>query len=142
MEAKRHSRLLETANRLFPTPFEERRSWVGMMPYKAFRKWRVLPFFVVPFIVVGYISECRGTASETLMTPLHIWLADKGVWRHDTIKALDPAYDDERINSDWSRNDQTWRSTRTDLPSIREVKQFAAVNQDRQRLRDNFSDKL
>jgi hypothetical protein len=132
-EATRHSRLMETINRVIPLPFEERRARVGFMSYGTFRYMRYFPIVLVPTILAGAILETRDVPTEHIFTPLHLWLADHGVFRHDTVKALNPAYDDERRSVEWKQNDRKWRFTGVDMPSEREIKEFAAINIDRQR---------
>ncbi|CCW61422.1 unnamed protein product [Phytomonas sp. EM1] len=132
-EVSRHSRMLETINRVFPMPFEERRGRVGTVTYGTYRWLRYFPFFLVPLILGGAILETRDNPKEHVFTALHLWLADHGVFRHDTVKALNPAYEDERREIEWKTNDRKWRFTGTDTPSERELREFAAINMERQR---------
>ncbi|CUG40933.1 Hypothetical protein, putative [Bodo saltans] len=132
-EATRHSRLMETINRVMPLPFEERRARVGFLSYATFRYMRYFPIVLVPAIMIGTILETRDIPTEHVLTSLHLWLADHGMFRHDTVKALNPAYDDERRSIEWKQNDRKWRFTGLDMPSEREIKEFAAINIDRQR---------
>lgn len=140
-EVSRHSRMLETLNRVLPMPFEERRSRVGFLSYATFRWARYFPVALIPMIVVGAILETRDIPTEHIFTSLHLWLADHGVFRHDTVKALNPAYDDERRSIEWKQNDRKWRFTGTDLPSEREIKEFAAIHVDKQRQLSEFLNK-
>lgn len=140
-EVSRHSRLLETVNRVFPLPFEERRSRVGMMTYGTYRWMRYFPFVLIPLILGGAILETRDNPQEHVFTALHLWLADHGVFRHDSIKALNPAFEDERRSIQWKANDRKWRFTGTDMPSERELREFAAINIEHQRrIRSNNLD--
>ncbi|KAG5492801.1 hypothetical protein JKF63_01381 [Porcisia hertigi] len=131
-EMTRHSRVLETINRIFPMPFEERRSRVGMASYATYRWLRYFPVILVPCVVIGTLLETRDNPQEHVFTSLHLWLADHGVFRHDTVKALNPAFEDERRSIEWKANDRKWRFTGTDMPSEREIREFAAINIDRQ----------
>lgn len=137
-EVTRHSRVMETINRVLPLPFEERRARVGMVSYGTYRYLRYFPLVLVPTILIGAILETRDLPNEHLFTALHLWLADHGVFRHDTVKALNPAYEDERRTLEWKQNDRKWRFTGSDLPSEREIKEFAAINLDRQRQISEF----
>ncbi|EPY38835.1 hypothetical protein AGDE_05094 [Angomonas deanei] len=132
-EVTRHSRVLETINRVLPMPFEERRGRVGMLSYGTYRWARYFPLVLVPFVLIGSIMETRDNPQENVFTSLHLWLADHGMFRHDTIKALNPAFEDERRSISWKANDRKWRFTGADMPSERELKEFAAINIDRQR---------
>lgn len=140
-EVTRHSRLMETINRVFPIPFEERRSRVGFLSYGTFRWARYAPILLVPITIVGAVLETRDVPTEHVFTALHLWLADHGVFRHDTVKALNPAYEDERRSIEWKQNDRKWKFTGLDLPNEREIKEFAAINIDRQRQLSDFLNK-
>ncbi|AIO01991.1 hypothetical protein LPMP_343680 [Leishmania panamensis] len=136
-EMTRHSRVLETINRVFPMPFEERRSRVGMTSYATYRWLRYFPVILVPVIVLGTLLETRDNPQEHVFTSMHLWLADHGVFRHDTVKALNPAFEDERRSIEWKANDRKWRFTGMDMPSEREIREFAAINIDRQSRRQS-----
>ncbi|KAH8604175.1 hypothetical protein ERJ75_001733100 [Trypanosoma vivax] len=127
-EVSRHSRILETLNRVFPMPFEERRSRVGMVTYGTYRWFRYFPILLVPIVVTGTILETRDVPHEHVFTPLHLWLADHGMFRHDTVKALNPAFENERRAIEWKTNDRKWRFTGLDMPSGKELREFAAIN--------------
>ncbi|KAH9601711.1 hypothetical protein LSM04_006387 [Trypanosoma melophagium] len=133
-EVSRHSRLLETLNRVFPMPFEERRSRVGMVSYGTYRWFRYFPIVLVPAVLIGVILETREIPQEHVFTSLHLWLADHGMFRHDTVKALNPAFEDERREIEWKTNDRKWRFTGIDIPSEKEMHEFAAINIESQRL--------
>lgn len=132
-EMTRHSRVLETINKILPMPFEERRSRVGMVSYGTFRWLRYFPVVVIPLIVCGCIMETRDNPEENVFTALHLWLADHGMFRHDTIKALNPAFDDERRSIEWKANERKWQLSGTDMPADRELREFIAINMERQR---------
>jgi hypothetical protein len=135
-EVRRSNRLAETASRIFPTPFEERRGWVGFVPYSMWQKFRYTPLIIGPFFTFALIVESRSSPTESALTPIHVWLADCGWFRHDTIKAVNPAYDDERINTEWSMQEVSWRASKSDTPSLREIKEFVAINAERRRQRE------
>ncbi|ORC92082.1 uncharacterized protein TM35_000042960 [Trypanosoma theileri] len=130
-EVTRHSRLLETLNRVFPMPFEERRSRVGMVSYGTYRWFRYFPIVLVPAVLIGVILETRDIPQEHVFTSLHLWLADHGMFRHDTVKALNPAFEDERREIEWKANDRKWRFTGIDMPSEKEMREFTAINIER-----------
>jgi hypothetical protein len=132
-EVRRNSAWLETINRIMPMPFEERRGRVGMVSYAHWKWMRLLPFVAIPAIGIGTILETRSIPQEHVFTALHLWLADHGVFRHDSVKALNPAYEDERRQIEWKSTDRKWRFTGLDSPSEREIKEFAALNIERQR---------
>ena len=136
VEATRRTRWVETLNRLFPLPFEERRSRVGMLSYKSFRWFRFLPWVLPPIAMVGIITEARDIPHEHIFTALHIWMADQGLFRHDTIKALNPAFEMERLALENKMNDRKWRFTGGDGLSEREAREFAAININRATVRE------
>lgn len=140
-EVSRHSRLMETINRVAPMPFEERRAKVGFLSYGAFRYLRYFPFVIVPGILLGSILEMRDVPTENIFTSLHLWMADQGLFRHDTVKALNPAFEDERRSIEWKANDRKWRVTGMDMPSEREIKEYAAINIERHRHIKEFINK-
>ena len=133
VETEKYQRVTELVNKCLPTPFEERRSKVGAVSYKTFRWLRYSPLFLFPICIVGGISEMRDLPHENVFTGLHLWLADNGVFRHDTVRALNPAFEDERRSVEYKSNDRKWRFTGADLPSEREIKEFAAMNLEKQR---------
>ena len=57
VEATRRSRWVETLNRVFPLPFEERRSRVGVLTYKTFRWFRIIPWVLPPMCMFGMVAE-------------------------------------------------------------------------------------
>ena len=138
-EVGRRNSLAESLSRVMPMPFEERRGRVGMVPYNTFRWFRYLPWVVCPGICIGVMLESRDVPTEHCFTPLHVWLADHGFFRHDTIKALNPSFDQERIAAEHSNTDRKWRFTGADLLSEREVREFAAMTIEKQRLREGLT---
>jgi hypothetical protein len=133
VETEKYQRVTELINKIAPTPFEERRSRVGTVTYKTWRRIRFAPAIVFPMCIIGGISEMRDLPHENIFTGLHLWLADNGVFRHDTVRALNPAFEDERRSVEYKSNDRKWRFTGADLPSEREIKEFAAINLEKQR---------
>jgi hypothetical protein len=136
VEQQRKAQWVETLNRVYPLPFEERRSRVGMVTYRNWRMARFIPFIVPPFMMGGMILESREVPHEHLFTAFHVWCADVGFFRHDTIKALNPAYDHERMAFDTKNNDRKFRLSGADSISEREMREFAAINIDAARVRD------
>ncbi len=136
VEANRRSKFVETINRIFPLPFEERRARVGMMSYKTFRWFRFIPWLLPPVCFTGIMLESRDVPHEHIFTALHVWLADHGLFRHDTIKALNPAFEIERMALENKICDRKWRFTGGDGLSEREAREFAAININRATLRD------
>lgn len=136
VEAQKRSAWVDAINRVFPLPFEERRARIGAMPYKHFRWYRYLPWIVPPLFATAVIIESRDVPHEHVFTALHLWLADHGVFRHDTIKALNPAFEHERMAMDIKNNDRKWRFTGGDMLTDKELREFAAINVDRARQRD------
>ena len=131
-EQMRRWRFSETLNRLFPLPFEERRARVGMVKYKHYRFARFLPYMMMPSVGVGIIGESRQAPHETVLTPFHIWLADQGVFRMDTIKAVSPQGEQERLVYQTRVNDRKFFLTGGDLLSDMEQREFATINKERQ----------
>jgi hypothetical protein len=136
VEATRRSRWVETLNRIFPLPFEERRSRVGVVTYKTYRWYRFLPWILPPMAMGGIFLEARDVPHDHIFTSLHIYCADMGMFRHDTIKALNPAFEHERLALDNKLNDRKWRFTGGDGLSEREAKEFAAININRATVRE------
>lgn len=132
-DVQKKSQFMVTMNKTFSIPFEERRSRVGSLSYKTWRWVRFLPWIVAPVAIVGMILESRDIPHEHVFTALHIWLADHGVFRHDSIKAINPAYEHERMAFEAKSNDRKWRFTGGDLLSDRELREFAAMSIERQR---------
>lgn len=132
-EVDRSVRLIESINRILPVPFEDRRSKVGMITYGTWRWLRFTPVVLVPFLTFCAIAEARDHPHENVLTALHLWLADHGMFRHDTVKALNPTFEDERVAMEWKLNDRKWRLTGADLLSDRELREFAAINIEKQR---------
>ncbi len=133
VETEKYHRFSELVNKALPTPFEERRSKVGSVSYRTWKYLRWFPVLFFPSLFVCGISEMRDLPHENVFTGLHLWLADNGVFRHDTVRALNPAFEDERRSVEFKSNDRKWRFTGSDLPSEREIKEFAAINLDKQR---------
>lgn len=133
-EAVRNASFVETVNRVAPLPFEERRSRVGMVKYRMWRWLRAGPYVIVPALCIGIVLEAREAPHETMVTAFHIWLADQGVFRHDTIKALNPAFDSERMALEAKWNDRSWRFTGGDQISERELREFIAINVDKSKI--------
>lgn len=136
VEATRRSQWLETLNRVFPLPFEERRSRIGMVSYKHWRWMRIIPWVCPPIVFFGVVFETRDVPHDHIFTALHVWMADHGVFRHDTIKALNPAFEHERLAIDAKNADRKWRFTGGDGLSERELREFAAINVERATVRE------
>ncbi|RNE99394.1 hypothetical protein TraAM80_08215 [Trypanosoma rangeli] len=130
----RHSRLLETINRVFPMPFEERRSRVDMVTYDTYLWFRYFPLLLVPVVIIGIILETCDIPQEHVFASLHLWLTDHGMFRHVTVKALNPAFEDERRAIEWKANDCKWRFTGVDMLSEKELREFEAINIQRQNI--------
>jgi hypothetical protein len=137
-EVTRRSQFNEALNKVMPLPFEERRGRISgnAVSYKTFRWWKFSPFVVIPGIFMAVIAESRELAYENGMTPVHVWLADRGFFRHDTIRALNPAFDEERLAAEGDMNDKKWRFTGVDLLSEREAREFAALVLEKKRRLD------
>ena len=133
-EALRNANFTETVNRVFPLPFEERRTRVGMVKYRTWRWMRAGPYVMIPFLLSGIVLESREAPHENIFTALHLWMADQGLYRHDTIKALNPAFDSERMALESKYNDRSWRFTGGDQISDRELREFVAINVDKAKL--------
>lgn len=131
-EKARRWRVTETLNRLFPMPFEERRSRVGTMKYKHYKFFRFLPYIVMPTLAIGVIAEGRQAPHETVLTPLHVWLADHGFFRMDSIKAVSAQGEQERLVYQNRVNDRKFFLTGGDLLSDTEQREFATINKERQ----------
>ena len=137
-ESNRRNALMESINRVMPMPFEERRSKVGWVSYRSYRWMRWAPIFGPPMIIIGALVESRGLAYENALTPLHLWLADQGCFRHDSIKALNPAYEIERSALFAKENEKRYIMAGEDLLSPREVRAFGAMNIEHQRKSNQF----
>lgn len=136
IEATKKAQWTETVNRVFPLPFEERRARVGMLSYRNWRFTRLIPYIAGPTIMSGLFLEGRDIPHENCLTSMHIWFADHGFFRHDTIKALNPAYEHERMAFESKTNDRRFRFTGGDTLSERELREFAAINIDKSRMKD------
>jgi hypothetical protein len=124
-------------SRILPTPFEERRSRIGVSGIHL--KWlsplRLSVYIVIPTIVGMLMSESRDMPYVNCFTAIHIWFADHGLWRHDTIKALNPAFEVER-QAYWSKaSNLRYYFTGFDQASEKEGNEFAAMNLERHRAR-------
>jgi hypothetical protein len=133
-EAVRNASFMESVNRVFPMPFEERRTRVGMVKYRTWRWIRAGPYAIVPLLLGGIVLESRDSPHENVFTALHLWLADQGLFRHDTIKALNPAFETERMALEAKFNDRSWRFTGGDQISERELREFIAINVDKSKI--------
>ena len=134
-EAVRNASFVESVNRVFPLPFEERRTRVGMVKYRTYKWLRAGPYVVIPFLICAIILESREAPHENVFTGLHLWMADQGLYRHDTIKALNPAFEHERMALEAKYNDRSWRFTGGDTISERELREFVAINVDKSKIK-------
>jgi len=128
IETSRRVKWNEALNRVLPLPFEERRARIGMLTYRVWRWWRYLGLIIPPILLWGVMMETRETPHENMFTSLHVWLADQGFWRHSTIKALNPAYENERLAFDARMNDRRYRTTGADQFSQKEMREWSAIN--------------
>eukprot|EP00759_Apiculatamorpha_spiralis_P050456 PhF_6_TR4763/c0_g1_i1/m.6574 len=142
VEQSRNWRFSEVLNRVFPLPFEERRSRVGMMPFKIYRWVRYAPVIAFPGLIIGVVTESRQSPNETVLTPFHIWLAHQGVWRLDTIKAVSPQGEQERLLHQQRVNDRKFFLTGGDQLSDREMREFVAINQERKMAKEQVTQLL
>ena len=137
-ETNRRNALMESINRVMPMPFEERRARIGWVSYRTFRYARWLPILLPPVIAVGVVVESRSLPHETMLTSLHLWMADQGFFRHDSIKALNPAYEVERSAVFAKENEKRYLLAGEDMITPRELRAFSAMNIEHQRKTNHY----
>ena len=130
-ELRSSTKIAETISRVAPFGFEDRRALVGVLPYKVWRWGRFIPLIIAPFIVLSSISESRAMPQENAFTLLHLWLADHGFFRHDSIKALNPAFDKDRDIIETRQSEKRYRFTSLETISDREARDFMIMNEAR-----------